>query len=516
MTTKRRSFGAALAYIVARRGSRFAIVEFRSCGGTSMRFLNLIMGLALAHGCLWPADQAQAFGSDFTEQSAKTTASRIHFNPRAIFSDPRGRPLSNAELSLSVREVLISDESALQPVIAALALATTEEKTAIGTGLGQAMLAVVSTDSSYATDILYALATRTDRIAIAAFVAVAGKLVRGPAFKDANAESAGAGDRSIEPGDNAVSSSFGVAATTTAIGHGNTINPALPSSQADTKSTGPEAALTQIHPVAVIRPVETVKPNELAGPAEAIKPTEIREPADVAKAVETAQPVESVKLAAHSTEAAISAEPSRPTEITKPVETASTAEAIKPMEASRPLEVVKPLEMARPVEADLPSAAAKANAEETRWIVSETTSPVDYSPLVSATIRPRQQVNSGLSGLTISCRAKRIELSLRLMGDLDVPRWGELRIDSQIGDQRSVKQRWRWDEEQGTILFYEGDPIALLQSLPDGARLRLGVGDSKGARHMATYHLFGLDTVRKKVASACPLPSSSAQASSEK
>jgi hypothetical protein len=31
-------------------------------------------------------------------------------------------------------------------------------------------------------------------------------------------------------------------------------------------------------------------------------------------------------------------------------------------------------------------------------------------------------VNSGLSGFTISCRAKRIELSLRLMGDLDVPR----------------------------------------------------------------------------------------------
>jgi hypothetical protein len=384
------------------------------------------------------------------------------------------------------------------------------------------MLAVVSTDSSYATDILYALATRTDRIAIAALVAVAGELVREPAFKDTNAENAGAGDRSvghgIGPGDNAVSSSFGVAAATTAIGHGNTINPALPSSQTDTKPTRPDAALTQIHPVAVIRPVDTVQPNELARPAEAIKPMEISEPADVAKAAETAQPAEPPKLVerAHPTEAVNSAETSWPMNAAKLVETASTAEAVKPMEPSWPLEVVKPVEMAWPVEADLPSAAAKAKAEETKWIVSETTSPVDYSPLVSATIRPRQQVNSGLSGLTISCRAKRIEFSLRLMGDLDVPRWGELRIDAQVGDQRSVKQRWRWDEEQGTILFYEGDPIALLQSLPDGARLRLGVGDSKGARHMATYHLFGLDAVRKKVASACALPSSSAQASSEK
>ena len=130
-------------------------------------------------------------------------------------------------------------------------------------------------------------------------------------------------------------------------------------------------------------------------------------------------------------------------------------------------------------------------------------------------IRPRQQVNSGLSGLTISCRLKRTELSLRLMGDVDVPRFGEIRIDTQIDDQRSVKQRWSWDE-QGEILVYEDDPVALLRSIPEGARLRLGVGDSKGARHIATYQLFGLDTVRKKVASACAWPPSSAQASSGK
>jgi hypothetical protein len=100
------------------------------------------------------------------------------------------------------------------------------------------------------------------------------------------------------------------------------------------------------------------------------------------------------------------------------------------------------------------------------------------------------------------------------MGDVNVPRFGEIRIDSQIGDQRPVKQRWIWDE-QGTILIYQDDPVALLQSIPEGARLRLGLGDSKGARHMATYQLFGLDVVRKKVANACAWPPSSAQASSE-
>ena len=316
-----------------------------------MRFLNLIMGLVLAHGCLWRADQARAVSLDFAKQSAKTTASRIEANPRAIFSDPRGRPLSNAEL------------------------------------------------------------------------------------------------------------------------------------------------ISRQH-------------------AEAIKPAEISQPTEVAKPAEAAQPVKLVETA-HPTEAVNSAETSRPTEATKPVETTSPAEAIKPMEASRPLEVAKPVEMARPVEADLPSATIHAKAEETKWIVSATTSPVDYSPLVSAIIRPRQQVNSGLSGLTISCRLKRTEFSLRLMGDVDVPRFGEIRIDTQIDDQRSVKQRWIWDE-QGEILIYEDDPVTLLQSIPDGARLRLGVGDNKGARHIATYQLVGLDAVRNKVASACAWPPSSAQASAEK
>jgi hypothetical protein len=482
-----------------------------------MKLLNVIMGSVLAHGCLWWADQARAVSPDFTEQSAKTTASRIHSDPLAIFSGPRGLPLNNVELSLRVREVLISDKSALQPVIAALALAMNGEKTAIGTGFGQAMLAVVSSDPSYANDILYALATKADRIAIAAFVA-AGKRMHERKIKDAGAESGDAGDRDRGPSDKAVSNSFGVAAATTAIAHGNAINPALPLSQPDTQPTAPEGGLTQNHSAAVVRPVDTPQPTVLAQHAEAIKPTESSQTAEVARPAEPALPAEESKLAGtvHSREAVSSADMAWPMETSKLVQITAPADAIRPIEASPPLEVAKPVAMARPAEADRSSATTHAKTEETKWVISETTSPVDYSPLIGATIWPRQQVNSGLSGLTISCRVKRIALSLRLMGDLDVPRWGEIWIDSQIDDQRRVKQRWIWDEQQGTILFYQGDAVALLQSIPDGTTLRLGVGDSRGARHMATYQLFGLDAVRKKVASACGRSPSLAQASSEK
>jgi hypothetical protein len=452
---------------------------------------------------MWRADQAQADSLEFTEQSA--IAARIHFHPSAIFSDLRGRPLSNAELSSRVREVLIADKSALQPVIEALALATTREKAAIGAGLGQAMQAVVSSDSSYATDVLSALAIKRDRIAIAAFVAAARAVMHERAVKDAYAEGAGGRDRSVGhglPGDNDVSNSFGLAAATIDIAHGNTINPALPPSQARTKPTA-QGAPTQNYSVAAVNPAEISQRMEVATPVERALPADASEPAEKVHSREDLDSSESKKKA-------------RSTEVAEFAELTATAEAIKPMAMSQPIEIAKPVEMARSVEADRPSATTRAKAEETEWTVSETTSPVDYSPVIGATIWPRQQVNSGLSGLTISCHAKRIALSLRLMGDLDVPRWGEIWIDSQVDDQRRVKQRWTWDEQQGIFLFYAGDPVALLQSIPDGARLRLGVGDNKGARHMATYQLFGLDAVRKKVASACAWLPPVAQASSEK
>jgi hypothetical protein len=194
--------------------------------------------------------------------------------------------------------------------------------------------------------------------------------------------------------------------------------------------------------------------------------------------------------------------------------TVGSASPAQPVELLQRASPAAPDEPVITEKAELPNDNVIAKTKETNWVVSETTSPVDYSPLISATIRPRQKVNSGLSGLTISCRAKRIELSLRLMEDVDVPRFGEIQIVSQINDQHPIKQRWIWDEE-GIILNYVQDPVVFLQSVPDGARLRLGIGDSKGARHMAVYQLFGLDAVRKKIGRICAWPTS-VQASSEK
>jgi hypothetical protein len=136
------------------------------------------------------------------------------------------------------------------------------------------------------------------------------------------------------------------------------------------------------------------------------------------------------------------------------------------------------------------------------WIISETTSPIDYSALVSAVIRPVQQVSNGPVSLIIRCRAKATELALQFPSDLNVAKSGELQLDFQIDDQPSAKQRWTW-LIGGKFATYKGDPVPLLQSIPEGARLLIRPSESGDAQQAATFLLIGLDSVRKRVGTAC-------------
>src|SRR5580765_4219764 len=74
------------------------------------------------------------------------------------------------------------------------------------------------------------------------------------------------------------------------------------------------------------------------------------------------------------------------------------------------------------------------------WVVSETTSPVDYSPLITATNLSRPSAKEGPASLIIRCRGKRAELALTTDGS-----WGPTnfkRVTYQINDQSPVQQRW--------------------------------------------------------------------------
>jgi hypothetical protein len=140
--------------------------------------------------------------------------------------------------------------------------------------------------------------------------------------------------------------------------------------------------------------------------------------------------------------------------------------------------------------------------EQTSWIVSETASPRYRSTFVTAVIHATPVVKNGPNTLTIGCRGRRTELSVGMEGDFGAPRNGRPQIDSQINDQPAVRRRWDWSADR-RLASYKDNPIRLLQSVPEGALLKIAVSDRANVRHEATFQLTGLDPVRKQVATAC-------------
>jgi len=138
----------------------------------------------------------------------------------------------------------------------------------------------------------------------------------------------------------------------------------------------------------------------------------------------------------------------------------------------------------------------------TNWVISETTSPVDYSPLVTALIRSTSQAKDAPSALSVRCLGKRSELLVRTEGTWAPTRDHELRVDYQINDQPAVGLQWILSSD-GKTATYKDDPVSFLQSLPDGARLKINVDDRTSSSHEATFQIDGWDLVRNKIGIAC-------------
>jgi len=181
----------------------------------------------------------------------------------------------------------------------------------------------------------------------------------------------------------------------------------------------------------------------------------------------------------------------------------ATAALAKPAGAASPAATVLP-EKPAAVSPDRPARAVDSRSKpaDTDWIVSETTSPVDYAPLTTAAIRLPFSVKDAPTTLAMRCRGRRTDLLVRTEGIWRVSRAGEVQVDYQINDQPSVRLAWTASTD-GKTASYKDDAAGLLQSLPEGGRLKISVRDGPGPSHEATFQLAGLDAVREKIAVAC-------------
>jgi Type VI secretion system VasI, EvfG, VC_A0118 len=162
-----------------------------------------------------------------------------------------------------------------------------------------------------------------------------------------------------------------------------------------------------------------------------------------------------------------------------------------------------------------PPARPQVRLPESNWVVSETTSPVDYSTLLTAVIRPTSSSPGGPVSLAIRCRGGQTALLIRTEGTWHATRRNALPVDFQINDQPAARQNWNLAAD-AKIANYADDTVELLKSIPNGARLTVSVVDGADARPQATFLLGGWDAIRKRVETACKWPKATDEASSGK
>jgi hypothetical protein len=207
--------------------------------------------------------------------------------------------------------------------------------------------------------------------------------------------------------------------------------------------------------------------------------------------------------------------PEPPSATTPPTQATSAAQAATEA-APSPAPSPPPKAEAVAAQPEMPTASARpARPPESRWVVSETTSPVDYSPLLTAVIRPTSGSPGGPVSLAVRCRGGQTLLLIRTEGTWHATRKNALPVDFQINDQSAVRQTWTLSAD-AKIATYADDAVELLRSLPDGARLSVGVPDGSEAHQQATFLLTAWDAIRARIEVACKWPKMTEHASSGK
>jgi hypothetical protein len=145
-----------------------------------------------------------------------------------------------------------------------------------------------------------------------------------------------------------------------------------------------------------------------------------------------------------------------------------------------------------------PSPSAAGN-----WIISETTSPVDYSPVVVAVTRSRDSAESSAMELSIYCRSGRTHLVVT--GQTISGRGDDYAISYRINGDEPV-QVGAGLPSLGTGAAFQGDIVRLLQSFPDEGEIAIRLAPRIGSAREGHFSLSGLRAVRGKLAAACKWP----------
>ncbi len=141
-----------------------------------------------------------------------------------------------------------------------------------------------------------------------------------------------------------------------------------------------------------------------------------------------------------------------------------------------------------------PAPAPQAPPAADKWIVSETTSPLDYSPVAVAT------ASTDSMRLSIQCRGGRTELVI-VSAALTL-RVEEYVVSYDLNDGGTAAS--------GAGVGIRGDVPRLLASLPDSGEVVFRVASRQGAAVEGRYALPAMKAVLKRLAGPCKWPAAGA------
>jgi hypothetical protein len=162
---------------------------------------------------------------------------------------------------------------------------------------------------------------------------------------------------------------------------------------------------------------------------------------------------------------------------------------------------IAPPPRAVPPPAPAPAAAQDKPAAADTWLVSETTSPVDYTPVAVATAQATG-TDGGVLQLSIQCRGGRSEM---VVSGPTAPRPEDYTVSYRVNGGAPVPVA-TGAPASGSGAAFRTDIAALLRSLPDDGEISVRLATRQGAARDGNWSLAALKTVRERLAATCKWP----------
>jgi hypothetical protein len=148
------------------------------------------------------------------------------------------------------------------------------------------------------------------------------------------------------------------------------------------------------------------------------------------------------------------------------------------------------------------TSAIPSTTKEDRWVISLTRSPVDYSPIATATISSREDDGASAIQLSIRCRGGRTEIVVA--GPAISGRGDDYAISYRVNGGQPVQIAAA--PAFGAGVAFKTDAVALIQSLPGEGELAVHLSPRVGAPQDVVFSLVALERVRAQIAASCKWP----------